>query len=297
MLSRLATKFGKLNEKYGFERLFKTIFSSAAKPMSVTLVRTTASAPASGRKPGKKDDFYDPWDNPERDYVNFPRPVQLENTPPVRHLWVPESFFKYLYPKTGVTGPYALVGGFTTFLLSKELWVIEHEFWMGLELAFVLGCIMRFAGPQAKAYLNESVEKKAAEIDALQKAQVDKQQAEIDAEKEAQYMASSFEELFQAKKEAVGLQLEAEYRARLQEAYTTVSSFIVMFKNYSSILNFFSQVKKRLDYQLELSNVLRRVEQKHMVDWIISNVRKSITAKQEEDALKKCVADLKAMAK
>jgi F-type H+-transporting ATPase subunit b len=48
---------------------------------------------------------------------------------------------------------------------------------------------------------------------------------------------------------------------------------------------------------MELGNVMRRVEQRHMVDWIISNVRKSITAKQEDEALKKCVADLKALAK
>ena len=58
----------------------------------------------------------------------------------------------------------------------------------------------------------------------------------------------------------------------------------------------FFQVKQRLDYQLELGNVMRRVEQKHMVDWIISNVRKSITAKQEDEALKTCVAELKALA-
>ena len=46
------------------------------------------------------------------------------------------------------------------------------------------------------------------------------------------------------------------------------------------------QVKLRLDYQLELSNVMRRVEQRHMVDWILESVKKSITAKQEEEALK-----------
>ncbi len=55
------------------------------------------------------------------------------------------------------------------------------------------------------------------------------------------------------------------------------------------------QVKRRLDYQVELNNVMRRVEQRHMVDWIMGSVRKSITAKQEDDALKKCVQDLKGL--
>ena len=63
-----------------------------------------------------------------------------------------------------------------------------------------------------------------------------------------------------------------------------------------SRLSLMVQVKRRLDYQLQTANVLRANEQKHMVDWIITNVKKSITAKQEEDALKKCVADLKALA-
>ena len=41
------------------------------------------------------------------------------------------------------------------------------------------------------------------------------------------------------------------------------------------ILKLFSafQVRRRLDYQTETTNVLRRTEQRHMVDWIINNVR------------------------
>ena len=39
-------------------------------------------------------------------------------------------------------------------------------------------------------------------------------------------MASSYEELIQAKKDAVGLQLESEYRSRLQNAYTQVKYFL-----------------------------------------------------------------------
>lgn len=56
-------------------------------------------------------------------------------------------------------------------------------------------------------------------------------------------------------------------------------------------------MKRRLDFQMERVNVLRRVEQKHMTNWIINSVKTSITSKQEDEALKQCVADLKALAK
>merc|ERR1711936_647032 len=53
--------------------------------------------------------------------------------------------------------------------------------------------------------------------------------------------------------------------------------------------------KEAVSLQLETVNVMRRMEQRHMVDWIISNVKKSITPAQEDAALKKCIADLKTL--
>lgn len=51
-----------------------------------------------------------------------------------------------------------------------------------------------------------------------------------------------------------------------------------------------------MDYQLELANLTRTVQQRHMVNWIIENVLKSLTNEQEKQSFKKCMVDLQALA-
>ena len=65
----------------------------------------------------------------ERDEKNFPRRQRPIHTPPVRHHWIPESYFAFMHQKTGVTGGYVLPATVLTALLSKEMWVMEHEFY------------------------------------------------------------------------------------------------------------------------------------------------------------------------
>ncbi|XP_016664309.1 ATP synthase subunit b, mitochondrial-like [Acyrthosiphon pisum] len=67
-------------------------------------------------------------------------------------------------------------------------------------------------------------------------------------------------QIIRAKRENVAIQLEAAYRGRLIRAY--------------------NQVKRRLDYQVDLANLTRTVQHKFMVNWIVDNVKSSINEKE-----------------
>ncbi len=158
----------------------------------------------------------------ERDLVNFPRRTRPIDRPNVRHHWIPEEFFQFFHAKTGVTGPYMFMGGLTTFLLSKEIWVIEHEFWVGIAIFIVWGGAIKMIGPGFTKNINEELAKDDARIKAIRQDEIDRCKNAIDNENNSQWMATSYEELMKAKKENVALQLEANYRQRLQDAYQQV---------------------------------------------------------------------------
>merc|ERR1711872_994076 len=130
------------------------------------------------------------------------RPIEKS---PVRCLIFPEEWFTALYPKTGVTGPYMFLAGLGTFLCSKEYFVMEHDFYVGIGLFAVLATVVKQVGPSWTEEINKELDQEEAELRSIR-------QNEIDA----------WEAIIQAKKEAVGLQLEAAYRARLAEAHQQV---------------------------------------------------------------------------
>jgi hypothetical protein len=67
--------------------------------------------------------------------VSRVRPI---DKPPVRLGIFPEEWFQAFYSKTGVTGPYMALVSVGTFLMSKEYFVVEHDFFVGVALAIVL---------------------------------------------------------------------------------------------------------------------------------------------------------------
>ncbi|XP_054718057.1 ATP synthase subunit b, mitochondrial-like [Uloborus diversus] len=218
-------------------------------------------------------DLPKPYDGPERDHVNFPRRVRPEWPGKVRMAFLPDEWFQFFYKKTGVTGPYVFGTGLLTFLFSKEFYVFEEEFSTGCAIFLLAYIAIKKFGPATKEYVHKYIDNEYAE----QQKQKDDIMKEIENKivevKKNVWHAEGQKILMNAKRENVLMQLEAEYRSRMMQVYT--------------------QVKKRLDYQLDLYNTRRKLEQKHMVDWIVNNVVKSITPQQEKEALQKCIEDLK----
>jgi len=211
---------------------------------------------------------------PERDYKNFPTFRRLEDSP-VRHGWIPESWFQSLYSTTGVTGPYVLLGTVGTFLMSKEYFIFSFETNILFTGLVFMTYVIKKLTPGTNALLDGLKKDEAQVYVEFEQHCKGELQKTIDHYEQQLGNAVAIPMLYTAKRENVGLQLEAEYRERQQKVY--------------------SEVKRRLDYQVDTDNVKRRVEQQHMVNWIIDHVKKSITPDQEKENLKACLTRLKGL--
>ena len=79
--------------------------------------------------------------------------------------------------------------------------------------------------------------------------------------------------IYEAKRENVQLQQEAEYRRRLMQVY--------------------NEVKRKLDYQVAVEDAKKNFTRRHLVNWVIDNVNRNINAELEKAVLRQCVVDLK----
>lgn len=228
------------------------LLSAAQRPTALAVVRGASSTPG------------------------FERPVRKEFPDKVRMGFIPDEWFQYFYPKTGVTGPYVFGAGLVTYLFSKEIYVMEHEYYSGLSILLMVIFATKKFGPSVAAYLDKEVDKVEEEWNESRAAEQKALADAIESEKKEQWRAEGQLMLMDAKKENVALQLEAAYRQRAMSVY--------------------NEVKRRLDYQVERQNIDRRISQKWEVQWVVNNVLKSITPDQEAQTLNKCIADLGALA-
>ena len=88
--------------------------------------------------------------------------------------------------------------------------------------------------------------------------------------------AKGIGQLADARKDIINMALETAYRERMKQMYEAV--------------------KRRLDYQVALQNARKDFERTNMINWITNEVKKSITAKQEQDSLQACLNQLRQIA-
>ncbi|XP_017040367.1 ATP synthase subunit b, mitochondrial [Drosophila ficusphila] len=229
---------------------------TAQRPLTVAATRTAAAAAS-----------------PSGAVERRQRP---EHPGKVRLGFLPEEWFQFFYNKTGVTGPYTFGVGLITYLCSKEIYVMEHEYYSGLSLGIMAVIAVKKLGPVIAKWADGEIDKIESEWKEGREAELKVLSDAIEAEKKEQWRADGALLLMEAKKENIALQLEAAFRERA--------------------MNVYSEVKRRLDYQVECRHVERRLSQKHMVNWITSNVLASISPQQEKETLNKCIADLSALA-
>ncbi|VVD00715.1 unnamed protein product [Leptidea sinapis] len=190
----------------------------------------------------------------------------------VRLAIFPDEWFTFFYPYTGVSGPYVFGIGIVNYLISKEIYVMEHEYYTGLSIFVICYFATTRLGPSAAAALDSEIDAIANELEQSRKDELNNLEAIINEAKLAQEQAKGQKLLMDAKKENVAMQLEADYRERLVKVY--------------------SAVKGRLEYQVKRQRVLNRIHQKWMLQWILENVQKAITPEFEKKALERAIADL-----
>lgn len=197
---------------------------------------------------------------------------RAERSAPVRLGFIPEEWFTFFHCKTGVSGPYVFGVVLANYMLSKEIFILEHEYYSGLSIALIIYLVTTRLGPAVGASLDKEVDAVVAEWQKSRDDEIASYEADIKAAKDSQWRAEGQQLLMDAKKENINMQLEAIYRERMMQVY--------------------QGVRGRMEYQVKKNRSEARIHQKWMIGWILENVRKSITPDFQKQALESAIRDL-----
>ncbi|XP_071052674.1 ATP synthase subunit b, mitochondrial-like [Onthophagus taurus] len=236
------------------------------KPKLEQCKETPKKAESDGKSGGKDDPPH---------VIEKSRPIRQEQGK-VRLGFLPDEWFDIFYPKTGVTGPYIFLLSFGSYLISKEKYVLEHEYYALLSMSLLCAVATKYAGPTISKFLDK-------EIDQYEAMWIKKRQDEIEYwedlikhDEKLQISNNGQLILLNAKRENIKFQLEGIYRSRLLQVH--------------------DDVKERLDYQLSIQYIQKKLLHKNLIDWVQSEVVKNYTADKAASDIDSCINELATIA-
>ncbi|CAH0550660.1 unnamed protein product [Brassicogethes aeneus] len=201
-------------------------------------------------------------------------PPRFSRCEPSEVIWafVPREWYDFFVCKTGATGFYTFLFTVSTYLVSKEILVLEHNFYNGLSMALLTGICIKYIGPLMAKSLDKLIEdyekawekKECDDIKGLEQNILDEEFSQFEAD--GQMM------VLEAKRENVYFQLEDCFRLRQVEVH--------------------EQVLKRLNYQVDIASVHRKITQKNLVEWVQQEVIKQLSPELHAKILDKCITDI-----
>nr|XP_023022512.1 ATP synthase subunit b, mitochondrial-like [Leptinotarsa decemlineata] len=175
--------------------------------------------------------------------------------------FIPEEWIRAFIPKTGVSGFYTFLFTFSTYLVSKEYYVLEHNYYGGLSMLILWWAGIKYIGPHLRMYLDKEIDIYESSWNKSRKEMKETLEEQIEDERFLQFQAEGQTLLMAAKRENVALQLEEEFRKRQMYVYR--------------------EVKNRLDYHVRVEQVKKRIQHLNLVEYVKREVTKSITPEMQ----------------
>lgn len=154
---------------------------------------------------------------------------------------------------------------------------MDHEYYNGLSIVLLCWCAGHYFGPATAKYLDKEVDKYEQFWNESREAEKKNVLEQIKEEEYAMESIKANEMLVLAKREAVHIQQETEYRRRLMTIYEAV--------------------KHRLTYHMQIDVTKRKFLGINLIDWVVREVVKGITPDWDKSYNDYCIDLLEKMPK
>lgn len=171
-----------------------------------------------------------------------------------------------------MTGFYTFCFTTGTYLISKEIYVLEHNYYGGLSMLILCYFVTKRLGPHLASRLDQYIDEYENEFKQNRENIQENYEDMITNENQLQFSMDGQLILLAARRERVALQLEAEYRRRMMEVY--------------------KMVKRYLDYHVLYEARKRKYLHENMKEWILKKVNEALTPSFLDKYLNDCIDQL-----